>query len=117
MNEVFDTIAVPRFRLVLRIQYRIFSFEIGDFRISVCHIRGISNHRITGSEEFSWVELNLVPGWVADYAGETAGPASGRIDAGGAVADAEDVGELDVPVEEAVLAGQVRYQVLGGPDV
>ena len=31
----------------------------------------------------------------------------------GAVADAEDVGELDVPVEEAVLAGEVDDQVLG----
>ena len=33
---------------------------------------------------------------------------------GDAVADAEDVRELDVPVEEAVLAGEVGDQVLGG---
>ena len=31
-----------------------------------------------------------------------------------AVAYAEDVGEFYVPVEEAVLAGEVGYQVLGG---
>jgi hypothetical protein len=35
------------------------------------------------------------------------------VDIGNAIADAEDVWELDVPVKEAVLAGQVGDQVFG----
>ena len=62
--------------------------------------------RVARSEELLLLEFDPLPRRVADHAGEAAGPASGWVDAGGAVADAEDVRELDVPVEEPVLAGQ-----------
>ena len=70
-----------------------------------------------GGEEFLFLEFDPLPGRVADDAGEAAGPAGGWVDVGGAVADAEDVRELDMPVEEPVLAGQIRDQVLGGGQV
>ena len=42
------------------------------------------------------------PGWVAEDAGEAIGPAGGRIDVALVWGRGEDLGELQVPVEEAV---------------
>ena len=72
-----------------------------------------SRSRAAGGEELLFLELDSLPGRVADDAGEAACPAGGRVDGAGAVADAEDVRELDVPVEEAVLAGEINDQFLG----
>ena len=79
-----------------------------DQLLAGCGVRGVGDLRAAGGEELLLLELDPLPGRVADDAGEAAGPAGGWVDVGGAVADAEDVRELDVPVEEAVLAGQVR---------
>ena len=82
--------------------------EGGDQLLACGRVRGVRRSRAAGGEELLLLELDPLPGRVADDAGEAAGPAGGWVDVGGAVADAEDVGELDVPVEEAVLAGEVR---------
>src|SRR5438093_374252 len=76
-------------------------------------VGGIGNVWAAGGEELLFLELDPFPGRVAHNAGETAGPAGGWIDAGGAVADPEDVRELDMPVEEPVLACQVDDQLFG----
>ena len=82
--------------------------EGGDHLLPGRRVRGVGDLRAAGGEELLFLELDSLPGRVADDAGEAACPAGGRVDVGGAVADAEDVRELDVPVEEAVLAGEVR---------
>ena len=60
--------------------------------------------RLDRAEVFLVLEVDLVPRRVAEQAGEAAGPAGGGIYVWvGVVGHAEDVGELQVPVEEAVL--------------
>ena len=60
--------------------------------------------RLDLAEVLLVLEIDLVPGRVAEEAGEAAGPAGGGVQRWvGVVRDAEDVGELQVPVEEAVL--------------
>ena len=62
-----------------------------------------------GGEELLVLDLHALPRRVADDAGEPALPAGGRVDFGGAwLGNGEDAGELQVPVEEAVLLGQFR---------
>ena len=87
--------------------------EGGDQLLACRRVRGVRDLGLAGGEELLLLELDPLPGRVADDAGEAAGPAGGRVDVRGAVADAEDVRELDVPVEEAVLAGEVCDQFLG----
>src|SRR5260370_24816333 len=74
----------------------------------------IGDDRAAGGEELLFLELDTLPGWGADDAGEAAGPAGGGVDIGGAVADAGGVGELDVPVEEAVRARWGGYHGVRG---
>ncbi len=80
----------------------------GDQLLAGRGVRGVRNLRLTGGKELLFLQLDPLPGRIADDAGETTCPGGGRGDVFGAVADAEDVWELDVPVEEAVLAGEVR---------
>ena len=87
--------------------------EGGDQLLACRGVRGVRDLWLPGGEELLFLELDPLPGRVADDAGEAACPAGSRVDVRGAVADAEDVGELDVPVEEAVLAGEVVDQFLG----
>ena len=85
--------------------------ECRDQLLAGGRVGGVRDLGLAGGEELLFLELDSFPGRVADDAGEAACPAGGRVDAAGAVADAEDVRELDVPVEEAVLAGETLRPV------
>src|SRR6266487_2096810 len=87
--------------------------ELSDHPLPSISIACAGDLRPGSREEFFLLEFDRLPGRVTEDAGEAAGPAGGRVDACGAVADAEDVRELDVPVEEAVLAGETLDQRLG----
>src|SRR6266498_4945382 len=82
--------------------------QLVDCCLSLCSCCFIEDRACSSGKELIVFYRYSFPGRVADDAGEAARPASGRVDVPGAVADAEDVRELDVPVKEAVLAGEVR---------
>src|SRR5689334_3828273 len=61
--------------------------------------------RLTGGEVLLLLELDVLPGWIAQNHVEAAVPAGGGIDAAatGRLFGREQMWELEVPVEEAVL--------------
>ncbi len=87
--------------------------ERSDHPLPSCRIRRICNRRAPGREELLFLELDPLPGRVADNTGESTVPSCDIVDTGNLVACAEDMRELDVPVEEVILAGQTGDQFLG----
>src|SRR5680860_1382655 len=65
---------------------------------------------VAGREELLFLEFHAFPRWVAERGAKAAGPAGGRV--GGSLGNIEDVGELQVPVEEPVLLGCLLDQVV-----
>ncbi len=61
------------------------------------------------AEELLVLELDSLPWRIADDTGESAAPPGRRVGAA-VVGDGEDAGELQVPVEEPVLAGKLADQ-------
>ena len=80
-----------------------------DQLLTCCGVRRVGDLSATGGEEFLFLELDALPRRVTDNTREAAGPTRGSVDVGGTIANAKDVGELYVPVEEPVVAGQIRY--------
>src|SRR5260370_6783652 len=100
MNEGLGGVVESLLALVLGVDGRVVYRELSDELVASRHVDGIGDRWTPRSEELLRVELYLVPWGVADYTAEAAVPALRRS------ADyAEDMRELYVPVEEAVLAG------------
>ena len=89
--------------------------EFLDQLLAGCRVGCVGDLGGTGGEELLFLQLDPLPGRVSDDAGEATVPAGLRVGIAGGIAGAEDVRELDVPVEEAVLAGDPLDLFLG-PD-
>ncbi len=83
-----------------RVRFR----QRGDSLLARRRVLGLGDFRRAGGEELLLLQLHAFPGRVAGVRRKAAGPAVGLV-GGSGVGDAEDVGELQVPVEQSVLGG------------
>src|SRR5690606_2693547 len=99
----------------LRVQVRVISLKSFDKACPGGLVGGLGDLLVPCGEELLLLELNALPRRVAQDAAEAAGPAGSVVDAGRVRVDrdAEDMRELQVPVEEAVLLGK-RLQLCPG---